>query len=459
MTMAYSKGDPLLPPRLQHNMHYGHDSPMNYSQTAGNFMPNEHFHPQHSSQRQGRGYGMPRDAARFMNRCNMMGPKVGFYPGPGKRCCQSYDNFSYRSRSFRRSHRQMHSMNKECQYGFTPENGQMPRGLEETVTFYALEEGDETAYPTLPNHGGPTTMVPAVSGYCVTRRGHSSDKQTLNSEEGDGQSDNGGYREEYIYPSESDYETSGVYSTTESTANLSLQDRRLCSMSPQDTVTTYNYPQKVMVNSAAIAASCANNVPVPVLSNCAAANQASSTTSVSSQNAIQPLFVSPPIQGRPDTKVLQYYFNLGLQCYHHSCWHSMVYVPQMQHQQFPVENYPVYTEPPPLVDQSIPQLYSEAGRADGTQAEASAHGTFPTADPASVPHGAVYYPVMSDYGQPPVLGFDSCLPFVPDYSYVAPWHPVGAAYGGSQIHGAMNPGPVGYIASPPSTSHYIPQNM
>uniref|UniRef100_G3U8B0 ALG13 UDP-N-acetylglucosaminyltransferase subunit n=1 Tax=Loxodonta africana TaxID=9785 RepID=G3U8B0_LOXAF len=220
MTMAYSKGDPLLPPRLQHNMHYGHDSPMNYSQTAGNFMPNEHFHPQHSSQRQGRGYGMPRDAARFMNRCNMMGPKVGFYPGPGKRCCQSYDNFSYRSRSFRRSHRQMHSMNKECQYGFTPENGQMPRGLEETVTFYALEEGDETAYPTLPNHGGPTTMVPAVSGYCVTRRGHSSDKQTLNSEEGDGQSDNGGYREEYIYPSESDYETSGVYSTTESTANL-----------------------------------------------------------------------------------------------------------------------------------------------------------------------------------------------------------------------------------------------
>lgn len=54
-----------------------------------------------------------------------------------------------------------------------------------------------------------------------------------------------------------------------------------------------------MVNSAAIAASCANNVPAPVLPNYAAANQASSTTSVSSQNVIQPLFVSPPIQGRP----------------------------------------------------------------------------------------------------------------------------------------------------------------
>ncbi|KAI2600565.1 ALG13 UDP-N-acetylglucosaminyltransferase subunit, partial [Homo sapiens] len=178
MTMAYGKGDPLLPPRLQHSMHYGHDPPMHYSQTAGNVMSNEHFHPQHPSPRQGRGYGMPRNSSRFINRHNMPGPKVDFYPGPGKRCCQSYDNFSYRSRSFRRSHRQMSCVNKESQYGFTPGNGQMPRGLEETITFYEVEEGDETAYPTLPNHGGPSTMVPATSGYCVGRRGHSSGKQT-----------------------------------------------------------------------------------------------------------------------------------------------------------------------------------------------------------------------------------------------------------------------------------------
>lgn len=44
----------------------------------------------------------------------------------------------------------MHCMNKECQYSFAPESGQMPRGLEETITFYEVEEGDETAYPTLP---------------------------------------------------------------------------------------------------------------------------------------------------------------------------------------------------------------------------------------------------------------------------------------------------------------------
>uniref|UniRef100_A0A673VFN1 Uncharacterized protein n=1 Tax=Suricata suricatta TaxID=37032 RepID=A0A673VFN1_SURSU len=486
VTMAYGRGEALLPPRLQHSMHYGRDPSVHYAQTAASVMSNEHFHPQHPSRRQGRGSGMPRDSSRFINRHNMETPKVGFYSGPGKRCCQSFDNFSYKSRSFRRSHRQMHCMNKECQFSFAPENGQMPRGLEETITFYEVEEGDETAYPTLPNHGGPSTLVPAASRTCVARRGHSSGKQTLNSEEANGQSHSG-----ESVTVKTDYESSGVYSTTESTANL------------------------VMVNSAAGAASCANNVPAPVLPSCAAANQASSTTSGSLQNAVSPVLVSPPVQGRPviaspsypylsppippaagaaaplpppppplevgeasnfppppppysydpsgsdlDNKV--FFFSFLLKCYHNNYWHSMVYVPEMhqQQQQLHVENYPVCAEPPPLVDQSIPQWYSEVGRQDATQVEASGNGTFPNADPASVPPGAVYYPVMSDpYGPPPLPGFDSCLPVVPDYPY-APWHSVGAAYGGSsQIHGAINPGPAGYIASPPSACNYIPQNM
>lgn len=42
------------------------------------------------------------------------------------------------------------------------------------------------------NHGGPSTLVPGASRYCVARRGgHSSGKQTLNSEEANGQSHNG----------------------------------------------------------------------------------------------------------------------------------------------------------------------------------------------------------------------------------------------------------------------------
>ncbi|KAG8510674.1 putative bifunctional UDP-N-acetylglucosamine transferase and deubiquitinase ALG13 [Galemys pyrenaicus] len=498
VTMAYSRGDPLLPPRLQHSMRYGPDPSVHYSQTAENVMASEYFHPQHTSQREGRGFGMPRDSSRFINRHNIMGPKVGFYPGPGKRCCQSYDNFSYRSRSFRRSHRQMHCMNKECQYGFAPENGQMPRGLEETITFYEVEEGDETAYPTLPWFLLLQDTV--VQGKDITQANKRCIRRRVMAK----------------------------VTMVDIMKNMfilqSLQDRRPCSISPQDTVTSYNYPQKVMVNSAAIVASCASNGPAPVLPNCATANQASSTTSVSSQNGIRPLFVSLPTQGRPvipspsypylpasipaaaaaaaatslpvpppppppfevgeasnlppppppyscdpsgsdlpqDTKVLQYYFNLGLQCYHHNYWHSMVYVPQMQQQQqLHVENYPLYSDSPPLVDQTVPHLYNEVGRQDGTPVETSANGMFPNVDPASVPQGTVYYPVMSDpYGQPPLPGFDSCIPVVPDYPCVAPWHPVGTAYGGSSpIHGAVNPGPVGYIASPSSAPHYVPQNM
>lgn len=60
----------------------------------------------------------------------------------------------------------------------------------------------------------------------------------------------------------------------------------------------------------------------------------------------------------------------------------MVYVPQMQQQQLHVENYPVYAEPPPLVDQTVPQLYGEVGRQDGTQMEASVNGEYVMRVPA-----------------------------------------------------------------------------
>lgn len=86
--------------------------------------------------------------------------------------------------------------------------------------------------------------------------------------------------------------------------------------------------------------------------------------------------------------------------------------------------------------------------------------TFSNGEPVLIPHGAVYYTIMSDpYGQPPLPGYDACFPVVPDYPCVSPWHPVGTAYVGSPpVHGATNPGPGGYIASP-SSPHYVPQNM
>ncbi|XP_021482819.1 putative bifunctional UDP-N-acetylglucosamine transferase and deubiquitinase ALG13 [Meriones unguiculatus] len=492
MTMAYSRGCPLLPNRIQHNMQYRHDPLLYYSQTTGQIMSTGHFYPQHSSQRPGWGCGFPRDSSHLLNRQNIPNPKVGFYPGPGRKCCQSSDNVSNKSR---RSHRKT---NKECQYGFAPENG-----AEEAVTYYALEEGNETAYSALPRNGGPSTTNPAASACYMARKGYSSSKPALNGKSSKVQCDN-----------EQNYETSSVYTSTVSTANLSLQDSGPCSV-PQDTVTSYNYHQQILESSPAIAVSWASHVPVLGLSNCTGDNQAVSTSDVPSQNATEPVFVPPPAQDNPgylqpaveaapavaaplpsmppplpppthleagdasglplppllppysydpsgsdlpqDTKVLQYYFNLGLQCCHHNYWNSMFYMPHMQQQQLHVESYPEYTEQP-LVDQSVPHLYGDVVRTDDTQVEVSTNDTFPMAEAMPVPQGAVYYPIMSyPYGAP-LPGFDSCIPVASDYSSIVMWHPVGAAYGASaQVHGAINSGPVSYVFLP-NSPQYTPQN-
>lgn len=73
-------------------------------------------------------------------------------------------------------------------------------------------------------------------------------------------------------------------------------------------------------------------------------------------------------------KVFSCFFPFLSKCYHQNYWHSMVCVPQIQQHHLTVENYPVCTETPTLVDQTVPLLYNEAGRQDDAQVEASANG-------------------------------------------------------------------------------------
>lgn len=60
MTVAYSRGQPILPPRLQHGVPSGRSSPVHCSQGGGNLAPYDLCHPQNSAQRHNRGFGMPR---------------------------------------------------------------------------------------------------------------------------------------------------------------------------------------------------------------------------------------------------------------------------------------------------------------------------------------------------------------------------------------------------------------
>ncbi|XP_074691052.1 UDP-N-acetylglucosamine transferase subunit ALG13 [Strix aluco] len=507
MTVAYSRGQPVLPPRLQHSVPSGRSPPVHCSQGGGNVAPYESYHSQNPPQRHNRGFGMPRGSARFINRHNMVGPQIAFCPSPGKRCYQNYDNFSFRSCSYSRSRRQMQCVNKECQYGFVPGNGEEPQEPEETLTFYEIEGEDDAAFPTLPSQGGPAPIVHGPAGFWVARRGPNSvppNKPTLNSsEEEEETSENGKFHEEYIYaPPDPDCESATVYSSAEPTASL---EEGPVSVSPQDGVASYDYPPKVMVNSAAISTS-TGVYAAPATgfsSNSAVSTPASVTTAVPPQTAVQPVIVSPLSIGRPavssvpfpiysaplppvsevgeagavlppyssdpsgsdlprDTKVLRYYFNLGLQYYHQSYWPSMVYV-QPVLPPSPVEVYPAYAEPAPVLDQSVPQLYTDAGRTEVHQVplETPANGNFQNAEPPPLSYGPVYYPVMSDpFSQQSVPGFDS---LVPAYRYISTWHPVNPPYGNSpQIANAVSSGPlhqVSYIASPNPAPHDMPQGM
>ncbi|KAE8584361.1 hypothetical protein XENTR_v10020929 [Xenopus tropicalis] len=193
-----------------------------FKKTQGNMPSYDHFRPPQSPHRQGRSYGIPKGSPRYMNRHAIIGPEITFYHSPGKRCYQSLDSYSYRTRSYSRSRRQMACINKECQYGYVPDRDEEPRGMDETMAYYEIEEGDETAYPSLPNQG--STLVPAT-GFWVARTSPgpiSPGKQNLNSseEEIDEPSDSGEYHEEFIYTSDPAFENSSLYSATESTQNL-----------------------------------------------------------------------------------------------------------------------------------------------------------------------------------------------------------------------------------------------
>lgn len=140
MAVSYSRPQPGLPPRLQPGP--GNSYPMRSTGMHGPAPPPaglayEHYRP-HPQPRPPRGYGPPRldfrflevcnaclgdksvlflccmyflwffsrhatsivvrSSARFLNRHHFIGPEMAYYPGPSKRCYQSFDNYSFRSR-------------------------------------------------------------------------------------------------------------------------------------------------------------------------------------------------------------------------------------------------------------------------------------------------------------------------------------------------------------------------
>ncbi|XP_066058534.1 UDP-N-acetylglucosamine transferase subunit ALG13-like isoform X3 [Chamaea fasciata] len=470
MAVAYSRGQPVLPPRLQHGAPSGRFPPIHCSQGGAAMAPYKPCHQQNPP-RHHREPGVPSSFGR----------------------------------------RPLPCVSKE--YSFVPGAAEEPQGPEETVIFCEIKGDDDTAFSTLPvsyeqrSHSSPSPFVHGPGAFWVARRSPSSvpsSKQTLSAlEEEEEGSESGRFHEEYIYvPPDPSCENTTVFTSAEPTANL---EEGAVSVSPQDEVASYSYPQKVLVNSATVSTSTdVYTAPATGLSsNSAASTPASVITAAPPQTAVQPVIVSPFSVGRPavssvpfpiystplppvsevgeasavlpayscdpsgsdlprDTKILRYYFNMGLQYCHQSCWPSMMYM-QPVLPPSPVEIYPAYAEPAPVLDQAVPQLFPDAGQAEVHQVplEASGNGNFQSTEPPALSYGPVYYPVVSDpFSQQPLPGFDSV---VPAYRYIGTWHPVNPPHGNSppvaKAGSSAAPPQVGYMASPNPAPPDAPQGM
>uniref|UniRef100_A0A3B4DVL3 ubiquitinyl hydrolase 1 n=1 Tax=Pygocentrus nattereri TaxID=42514 RepID=A0A3B4DVL3_PYGNA len=471
----------------------------------------EHYRP-HPAPRSPRGYG-PSSSARFLNRHHIIGPEVTYYPSAGKRCYQSFDNYSFKSR---RSRRQMHSVNKECQFSFVPEPEDETQDIEGTMTFYEMEEADENAFSPIPGQTVTSTMVPGAATYWVPQ-GPSpipSGKQPIASSEEDPDErstagDHGEYSEEYIFSApDAGFQSPSVYAAAESTTNLTVQEAGSRAGSPQEGIATYSYSQQVVVKSAVLSSSQpVNSAPAAIFtSNSSPSSSAGS--SHSPPNPLQPSSITPgqppPLHtvGRPaspwfvnemgepvtvappppysydpsgndlprDCKVLQYFFNLGVQTYQQSYWHSMVHMQQMYQPpgaggepQFQPYLTPAAATSP---DHTVPQPYPEPARScPHPQGEPASNGTPLAMEPstAAVP-GTVFFPLVQEQcSQPPL--HPTYEPYVPvlstTYHYLTPWTP-GSLPHPRFHHTSYCPSShphVNYITTPPHPTHFVPPSM
>ncbi|XP_059903837.1 putative bifunctional UDP-N-acetylglucosamine transferase and deubiquitinase ALG13 isoform X3 [Gadus macrocephalus] len=375
-------------------------------------------------------YGAPRSSTRFLNR-HLIGPQLAYYH-PGRRYYHGYDNYAFRSRRSRRS-QMMSSINKDGQFGF-------PEGEEEqdgTITYYQLETGSEDMFPPLPGQTAPPPMMgaptpPTSSPYWAQRgpmpapppakhHGTSSeddqeDTSTVEDQE---------YTEEYLYGAqESGFQSPGVYTGPESTANMSLQEGNHAD-SPPDTLTNYTFTHQVVKSavisspSSSSSSSSSHTSPASHLPSQGHTHTVAMAIPAASQwlvnelgEPLSPLLSPPPYSYDPngndlprDCRVLQHYFNLGVQWYHQSCW-QQAYTPPPD-TTYHYQTYPSHylshvhnQEPRPMHECDGSGLVPAGVQSAGTQPVAPyPESTRNTGDPQADQHSG---PTLSHDGSTPL---------------------------------------------------------
>ncbi|XP_008299858.1 putative bifunctional UDP-N-acetylglucosamine transferase and deubiquitinase ALG13 [Stegastes partitus] len=467
-------------------------------------------------------------STRFLNR-HLIGPQLTYYH-PGRRYYHDYENYAFRSR---RSRRQL-ALNKEVQFGFPAEAVEEPADLDTAITYYQLDDANDGVFPPLPGPAvaPPPTMVapppPAGSSYRVQRGSGPlppapppGNTPVCSSEEDQEDTstveDQAEYSEEFLYSTQDQsYQTSGVYSAAEPSTNQDEQDGGSAASPERPDMNTYSYTQQVNTPTGSCCSSPeASTEEDPsngcFLSSVAMAIPAASPWLVSELGeALCTVVAPPPYSYDPngsdlprDCRVLQYYFNLGVQFYHQSCWQQQVFPSSSPDSSY--QHYPPYlsSQDPPLhaAPQSFPETsrgshqppsaYPESTRAADGQTEGLGGPSSSAISPApagSAPSTTLLYPDQTPLHPPPPLLH---LPYEapPHTAYLPaappPPHPThlphhssyhaclpssthwGALPSGGHAPRVYCPAPspahvVGYITAPPThhaATHYIPPTM
>ncbi|XP_029706440.1 putative bifunctional UDP-N-acetylglucosamine transferase and deubiquitinase ALG13 isoform X5 [Takifugu rubripes] len=335
-------------------------------------------------------YGAARSSARFLNR-HLIGPQLTYY-NPGRRYCQDYDNYTFRSRR-----RQLAALNKECQFSFPVGE---PGDLDPAMAYYQLDDGGDAVFSSLTSPAvppSPTMRAPpgtSSSTYQVQRGpgplpsslppGNTPVCSSEEELENCTVEDHAEFTD-YIYASQDQtHSTSGVYSSADPTANQDEQEGET-SDSPARPGLNYCYTQQVKPLAVICSSpSSSSSSPSSPSSRVTAAAHLPASTHTQSRpvammipaaspwlvnelgEALCSVVAPPPYSYDPngsdlprDCRVLQYYFNLGVQWYHQSYWQQQAYATNSA--EGPFQHYvPCLSQESP--SHVAPPLYTETAR-------------------------------------------------------------------------------------------------
>ncbi|KAM8772294.1 putative bifunctional UDP-N-acetylglucosamine transferase and deubiquitinase ALG13 isoform 2-T2 [Acanthopagrus schlegelii] len=551
ITPQSSYGGPApsgLPPRFQPAGHPRPPPPPSPGAlTYDPYAPPHHHHHHHPTTRPPR-YGAT-SSSRFLNR-HLIGPQLTYYH-PGRRYCHDYENYTFRPR---RSRRQLAALNKDCHFGFSTDAVDETTDLDPTIAYYQLDDGSDGVFPPLTGQAVPPAPPPPSGSSYRVQRGSGplppapppGNTPVCSSEEDQEDAstveDQAEYTEDYIYMTrDQGYQTSGVYTAAEPPSNQDEQEGATAD-SPSRPDMNYSYTQQVVKPLAVICSSPSSSSSspsspsshVPAAAHLPPATHTQTRSVAMAIPAASPWLVNelgealctvvapPPYSYDPngsdlprDCRVLQYYFNLGVQWYHQTCWQQQAAYPATSPENpYPYQHYtpylsqepPLHTAPPSYPDTArgphqSPSSYPESSRAAEGQADGHSSGgpassiegssSISPAPQGSTPSPVLLYPdqmpahppMHLPYEAPPPTAYlPSAPPPLPHPAHPHPthlshhssYHPClppsthwGALPTGIHAPRVYCPAPntahmVGYITAPPPhhmATHYIPPTI